>query len=122
MANKKITQLAAQTAAATTNSDVGVIVAAAGPTTNKILVSELKKLFAGTTEYPILSGGDIAAKQITLAGTPLVPTGVLLDVISSSAQVYAVDFTVTGNILSWAGLGLDGFLVAGQQFRLWYVA
>jgi hypothetical protein len=53
---------------------------------------------------------DIAAKQILLSPAPSSPGDVILEIIGGTTQVNGVDFDVTGNVLSWAGLGLDGIL------------
>lgn len=71
--------------------------------------------------YYTLTTTDIANKYVVLGGTPSDPTSVLLDVISSTSQIYGVDYTVSGNKLSWAGLGLDGILAAGMKLRTYFV-
>lgn len=71
-------------------------------------------------EYFTLSSGDIAAKQITLSNFPGTPALVSLDQIEGSAQQFGIDFTVSGNILSWNGLALQGTLVAGDKLRVHY--
>jgi len=72
------------------------------------------------TEYRTLSAGEITAKQIVLVLTPNAPTEVSVDVQGAGAQFYTDDFVVSGNILGWAGLGLDGVLVAGDKLRVLY--
>jgi hypothetical protein len=71
-------------------------------------------------EYRTLTGGEITAKQLTLAFTPA--SAVIFDVITGVAQQETVDFSVTGNIISWSGLALDGVLTAGDVLRLQYTA
>lgn len=72
-------------------------------------------------EYPTLSGGDVAAKQITLSYLPNTPSKVTLDVIGGSAQIYGDDYLVSGSVLTWSGLGLDdGSLIAGDRLRVVY--
>lgn len=71
-------------------------------------------------DYFTLSPTDITNKQIILSAFPGTPTLVVLDQIEGSPQQYAVDFTVSGNILSWSGLGLDGSLVSGDRLRVHY--
>lgn len=73
------------------------------------------------TEYRTLTGGEIAAKQLTLASLPSSPSEILLDVIGNCAQFYGDDFTVSASIVSWSGLGLDGILTAGDKLRIGYV-
>jgi hypothetical protein len=71
-------------------------------------------------EYPNLSAGDITAKQITLAALPATASKVKLDLIGGSPQIYGDDFLVSGSILSWNGLGLDGVLITGDRLRVVY--
>ncbi len=71
-------------------------------------------------EYRTLTSGEVLAKQIVLSNTPSLATEVALDLVSGSAQFYGTDFTVSGVILSWNGLSLDGLLAAGDQLRVFY--
>lgn len=72
-------------------------------------------------EYRTLTGGEATAEQITLSFTPGVPSYVSLDIKSAaSAPYFGDDFTVSGNILSWSGLGLSGLLSAGDKLRIIY--
>lgn len=73
-------------------------------------------------EYRTVSGGEAAAKALTLTNTPVSPSLVMLDIIGGTSQEYAVDFTVAGTTVDWTGLGLDGFVPAGTKFRLHYWA
>lgn len=77
---------------------------------------------AFNVKYRTLTGGEITAKQLTMSPAAADVTGVQLDIISGGAVEYLVDFTVTGSILSWNGLGLDGVLSAGDKLRLVYVS
>lgn len=71
-------------------------------------------------EYPVLVAGDITAKQITLAATPGTATQVIVDVIGGSSQIYGTDFSVSGNILTWNGLGMEAILSASDVLRIQY--
>lgn len=72
-------------------------------------------------EYRTLTGGEAAAKSLTLSQTPDDDTKVLVDVIGGTAQEFSVDFTCSGTTLSWTGLGLDSIpLVAGDKLRIVY--
>lgn len=62
------------------------------------------------TEIITLSSADIANKFLTLAETPVVSDSVTLYPQGGIPQINTIDFSVTGNVLSWSGLGLDGFL------------
>ena len=72
-------------------------------------------------EQRTISAGEATAKQITLVNTPASPSDVMVDVIYGSAQEYSVDFTISGAVLDWNGLGLDGTLSAGDKLRVAYV-
>lgn len=71
-------------------------------------------------EYVTFDSTAIAARQVTLAQTPAVPSLVTWDIISGTTQVYSVDFTITGNVLSWAGLPPEGILAVGDSCRITY--
>ncbi len=71
-------------------------------------------------EYRTITGPEDSAKQLTLAATPNNPLNVLLFVIGGFAQENGVDYSVSGNILDWNGLGLDGDLTAGDSIMLLY--
>lgn len=72
------------------------------------------------TEFRTLSSIEAAAKSLTLAQTPSIPGEILVDAIGGSAQEWAVDYTVSGAVLSWSGLGLDGVLATGDKLRVFY--
>ncbi len=72
-------------------------------------------------EQRTISAGEATAKQITLVNTPASAADVLVDVIHGSAQEYSVDYTITGAVLDWNGLALDGLLAAGDKLRVAYV-
>jgi hypothetical protein len=61
-----------------------------------------------------LTPTDISNKYVTLTSVPTDVDKTALNVIGGDMQEYAVDFTVTGNQLSWSSLGLDGVLVSGD--------
>lgn len=65
-----------------------------------------------------LNSTDIGNGFVTLSGTPTTPSDTILDVIGGIEQDYSVDFTVTGNLLIWNGLGLDGVLVVGDKLTV----
>jgi hypothetical protein len=71
-------------------------------------------------EYVTFDSTAIANKQITLAYTPVEPTLVTWDIISGASQVYSVDYTITGNVLSWSGLPPVGILAVGDSCRVAY--
>ena len=71
-------------------------------------------------EYRTLSSGESAAKQLTLANVPANAAMVILDVIDGGPQQYSVDYSVSVDVVSWSGLGLDGILSTGDVLRLLY--
>ena len=71
-------------------------------------------------EYKTLISGEISAKQLTLAATPASAAKTKVDIIGGGAQAYTTDFTVSGAVLDWNGLGLDGLLAIGDQLRIVY--
>lgn len=68
-----------------------------------------------------LTSGEALAKQITLLATPGIPSEVVLDIQGGGAAFYGTDFTISGNILTWNGLALDGILATGDRLRIIYV-
>jgi len=72
-----------------------------------------------TTEYNVnkftLSAGQIAAKQVTLTDTPTTANITRLIVIGGLEQDQSVDFSISGNVVSWNGLGLDGVLAENDK-------
>ncbi|MEM4385373.1 MAG: hypothetical protein QXD03_02360 [Candidatus Anstonellales archaeon] len=71
-------------------------------------------------EYFTLTSTDISNKYITLTNTPSISNAVRLDVKGAPPQFYNDDYIVSGNTLSWNGLGLDGLLVEGDKLRVIY--
>lgn len=67
-----------------------------------------------------LNAGDITAKSITLARTPVSASKTILIVIGGAEQDYGVDYTVSGAILDWDGLALDGILESGDKIIVLY--
>lgn len=53
---------------------------------------------------------NINDKFVVLPYTPVLPDEVLLDIKNGIKQINGIDFEVSGNILSWDGMGLDNFL------------
>lgn len=71
-------------------------------------------------EYFTLTLGDILAKEITLANTPTYPQYVLLQIDGAAPSFYNLDFTVTGDTLSWNGTRLDGLLDVADVLQVIY--
>lgn len=62
-----------------------------------------------------LTPTDITNKFVVLSQSPTVAADTALTVIDGPMQEFGNDFTVSGSTLSWAGLFLDGVLVAGDE-------
>lgn len=78
-----------------------------------------------TNEYHTLTAPEVLSKAFTMANTPVDSNAVALDVLGDGAQEQGpsgtADYIVTGNVVSWAGLGMDTIgLVAGTRIRLLY--
>lgn len=70
-----------------------------------------------------ITGGEDTAKQFTLIPAPLVPAEVSVSVLGGGNDFQdGVDYSMTGAVLSWSGLTLDGVLAAGDIVRLMYFA
>jgi hypothetical protein len=57
-----------------------------------------------------LTQQNINDKFVTLAQTPLISSAVIVTPEGGITQVNGIDYSITGNKLSWENLGLDGFL------------
>lgn len=72
------------------------------------------------TEFRTLSNPEISAQQLTLVNTPTVPSEIGVWVYGGSVAWVGVDYSVSGNIVSWAGLGFDGLLTSGDKLVIQY--
>lgn len=70
-----------------------------------------------TTETFTLTTFNISTRSITLSGTPSVPE-LTSFTTGGVVQTFGEDFTVSGNTLSWAGLGLDGIVEEGDSVKV----
>jgi hypothetical protein len=71
-------------------------------------------------EWVTLSAPQVAAKQITLSGSPTYPNRVQVLFAGGPAQAYGVDYTVSGLVLSWSGLGMETLVEAGDTLIIEY--
>jgi hypothetical protein len=69
---------------------------------------------SGSVYNYTLINEDIINKFIVLPIEPYRPINVRLNVVGGIEQVNGIDFSVSGDILSWNGLGLDNFLEAND--------
>jgi hypothetical protein len=67
-----------------------------------------------------ITGSEESNKEIILLSTPTDVTKTRFQVDGGFLGVYGIDFTVSGNVLSWNGLGLDGLLAAGDRVLVTY--
>jgi hypothetical protein len=90
-------------------------------TGTEYLLGTTQDINASEVEYVTLNATQITNAQITLANMPIDATKVTLDIISGSAQIYSVDYTVTGNVLSWSGKPPEAILEVGDSCRITYI-
>lgn len=70
-----------------------------------------------------INSSEAAAKQITLSQTPVTPAEVKMEIQGLPIGIeYGEDFSISGNTLSWNGLGLDGELQENDILEFWYFA
>ena len=62
----------------------------------------------------VISPSEADEKQITLYPMPNNSSFVTLEFLQGGGQENGVDFNVVGGVLSWEGLGLDGFIESGD--------
>lgn len=78
---------------------------------------------AGSTnrvETRQLTANEIGSAQLNLALAPYDGTSVLIDIIEDGPQAYGFDFTVSGNVVSWSGLGMAPAVSVGSILRIQY--
>jgi hypothetical protein len=78
---------------------------------------------AFNVQYFVLTGTDITNKYLVLPNTPSDSSKVLIavaDLIGDPEN--GLDYTVTGQVISWNGLGLQPYLTAGMKLTVTYAA
>lgn len=75
---------------------------------------------SSSTQTVVLTQANIDNKYITLNSSPMLPNNVSVEPVGGILQVNGIDFEVTGNILSWDGLGLDNFLELNEVLIIRY--
>lgn len=83
-------------------------------------VSYFTGINAVQSEIITLSSGMITAKQVTLVGTPKTNQGVLVVPKNGPPQVQDLDYTISGQVVSWDGLGMDGVLEENDILAVYY--
>jgi hypothetical protein len=78
--------------------------------------------FGGTLkiEYRSLTALEITNKALTLEQTPL-NDEIAIDPYGGVAFFPILDFSISGDQVSWDGLGLDGLLEENDLLRLVYI-
>jgi hypothetical protein len=91
----------------------------------RIRQASLSKLYQvantiGGTDILTIGQQEVDNKQVTLSSSPSSPNSVSLTFLEGIEQDNGIDFIVNGNILSWDGLGLDGFIEVGDVIIVRY--
>lgn len=82
--------------------------------------SSVFKQYYTRIENRILTADEETNKAIVLSETASVSSGVKLST-GATERIFGIDFTVTGDTLSWNGLGMEG-IVAGDSIIVTYTA
>lgn len=88
---------------------------------NAFALGQITGALTPITENFTIGATELSDKFVTLAHNPANPTTVLCDIIGNTGQIYGVDFSVSGNQLSWDTLGMDGILFSGSKLRVFYL-
>jgi hypothetical protein len=72
------------------------------------------------TEQHIIDLTQFAAKEIELSDTPIYPTRTLFFIDGAGPTFYGLDFTVSGNVLTWNSLRLDGLIGLDDRVQIVY--
>lgn len=67
-----------------------------------------------------VTSDNIADKYLLLPTEPFLGSAVRLTFVNGIEQINGIDFTVTGNVLSWDSLGLDNFIETGDTIIIQY--
>lgn len=89
---------------------------------NRSTTTQPQSIDSAYFSQPFLIDATIlAAKQLQLPSTPTTPSKVRVSVNHGPEQVYNTDFVVTGDIVSWDGLGIETGLTLGDYLIITYV-
>lgn len=75
---------------------------------------------AQRSDSVVLTEADIASKSVRLEFAPRDPDDVTVTVVGGGAQFPGTDFQVRGGTITWAGLGLEAILEAGDKLIIEY--
>lgn len=64
---------------------------------------------------------EMTNQSATLSKLAVSPESAIVAVVGSIIQENGVDFTISGNVISWAGLGLQDLLQVGDTLIVHYV-
>lgn len=70
-------------------------------------------------EYHTVTASEVLAKQFSLIKDPA-GINICIDIIEGTSQQPGVDYQITGRVVSWDGLALDGVIEAGDIIRCIY--
>lgn len=101
-----------------TSSDSTVEITAISPSTIDLKSSPVSGTVTNVDKFT-LSAANILSKSVTLSATPSVPAEVNLSVGGVDQEV-GIDFSTSGTLLSWSGMGLDGILTEGDIITVTY--
>ena len=87
---------------------------------NKKVKAKNLVISGGFSKWFTLSPEDIQLKRIVLPRVPTDPEFVGLIPYGGPPQIVGTDYTINGNILSWAGLGLDGLLTLNERIFIFF--
>lgn len=71
-------------------------------------------------EQHLVDLGQLVSKEIELSEIPTHPTMTLVQIEGAGPTFYGVDFTVSGNVLTWNSLRLDGLLGLNDRVQIIY--
>lgn len=75
---------------------------------------------SGKREKITLDSFAISQKQVILSKVPLNPEKVLVIPVGGPPQDNGVDYFISGNILGWSGMGMDGILSEDDELVVYY--
>jgi len=76
--------------------------------------------FRQRVENRVISQEEINAKNLILSDTPTEPRAVVLEPMMGPNLMFGIHYAVEGAKVSWDGLGLDGIIVEGDNYRIQY--
>jgi hypothetical protein len=101
-------------------NDVFPIVDSSDGSNKKVKAQNIANSGSGLKKWFVLTEQDIQLKRIVLPKTPTDSENVGLIPYGGPPQIIGTDYEINGNILSWAGLGLDGFLTLNERIFIFF--